>query len=229
MSEQRSPRRKRRQISENVRDLHNVLTTTLNDADRSLFIQSLNQYQKNHNVKRLVYSLHTILNTPRKREIHPQLRRIIPPGEQAEFDHYWYSGSPSRSRNKLHRQATSSSLPEHLNRYASADSGVDLRGPPRSRKTSPSGQELKEKYPIKRLHLKRAANTGFGFSIRGGSEHGIGLYVSFVDENSISEKQGLLPGDHILLVNGTIFDGLTHGQAVQVWLGYVVFAFQNFV
>lgn len=223
MSVQRSPRRKQKQISQNVRELHKSLGATLNDAERRSFIQTLNQYQKNRNIKWLVSSLHSILNTPEKREIYPKLRTIIPKGEQAQLDRYWQSGtrveSPQRSRNKLRGQvANSSSLPEHLDRYASLDSGVDLRGPPSSRKTSPTRQSIKEKYPVKRFYLKRNTNTGFGFSVRGGSEHGIGLYISLVDENSISEKQGLLPGDHILFVNGTRFDGLTHGQAVQVCL-----------
>ena len=223
MSAERSPRRKRRQISQNVRELHKILAVTLDDAERRLFIQSLNQYQKNRNIEWLVYSLDSILNTPRKREIYPQLRKIIPVEEQTQLDRYWYSGtsneSPSLAHSKLRRKLPNS-LPEYRDRYASADSGVDVRGPPSSRKASPVRQELKinEKYPIKRLYLKRNANMGFGFSIRGGSEHGVGLYISLVDKSSISEKQGLSPGDHVLFVNGAKFDGLTHTQAVQVCL-----------
>ena len=55
-----------------------------------------------------------------------------------------------------------------------------------------------------------------GFSIRGGAEHGVGLYVSSADENSATEKEGVLLGDHVIQVNGTKFDGLTHEQAVKV-------------
>ena len=77
-------------------------------------------------------------------------------------------------------------------------------------------QSSKEtKYPIK-LTVKRPSNSGFGISIRGGAEHGVGLYVSSVDEKSVAEKEGVLPGDHVIQVNGTRFDELTHEQAVKV-------------
>ena len=72
------------------------------------------------------------------------------------------------------------------------------------------------KYPIKQLIIKRPSNSGFGFCIRGGAEHGVGLYVSSVDARSVAENEGLSPGDHIVQVNGTKFDGLTHAQAVKV-------------
>ena len=75
-----------------------------------------------------------------------------------------------------------SSLPDNLHRHAS-DSGIDLPN-------MTQFQSSKEtKYPIKRLTVKRPSNSGFGFSIRGGAEHGVGLYVSSVDEKSVAEKR----------------------------------------
>ena len=32
----------------------------------------------------------------------------------------------------------------------------------------------------------------------------------------MAEKEGVLPGDHVIQVNGTRFDGLTDEQAVKV-------------
>ena len=61
----------------------------------------------------------------------------------------------------------------------------------------------RNKIPHKRLTVKRPSNSGFGFSIRGGAEHGIGLYVSSVDKKSVAEKEVVLPGDHVIQVNGT--------------------------
>ena len=55
-----------------------------------------------------------------------------------------------------------------------------------------------------------------GFSIRGGAEHGIGIYVSYVDISSVAERHGLRPGDHILGVNGVSFQRIPHDQAAQV-------------
>lgn len=220
ISAERSPRRRRRKISENVRELHAALTKVLNNGDRTFLIQLLNQYQREKNVNNLVASLKSVLDTPRKREVYPLLRQIIPHHDQQIFYRLWEhsfeagqrSKSPGRSPvslRRIRRIPTSSSLPDNLHRHAS-DSGIDLP----NLTQYPSSREVK--YPIKRITIKRPSNAGFGFCIRGGAEHGVGLYVSSVDENSVSETEGLLPGDHIFQVNGTKFDGLTHAQAVKV-------------
>lgn len=210
-----------RTVSQSVRDLHGVLSDLLNDTDRQVLIRSLNQYQKDRNVKNLAISLKSVLNTPRKREVYPLLRQIIPANDQSLLDRIWHHGltetrqqhstSPNRQQaKKLSRYPTSISLPEKLNKYASADSGIELPNDGR-----PRALTTRDKYPIKRLVLKRSS-SGFGFCIRGGAEHGVGLYVSSVDRDSVADREGLLTGDHILLVNETKVDGLTHAQAVSV-------------
>uniref|UniRef100_A0A671Q547 PDZ domain-containing protein n=1 Tax=Sinocyclocheilus anshuiensis TaxID=1608454 RepID=A0A671Q547_9TELE len=65
--------------------------------------------------------------------------------------------------------------------------------------------------------LKRhKSNEGLGFSIRGGSEHGVGIYVSQVEPGSLAEKEGLRIGDQIMKVNDKVFDRVTHAEAVKV-------------
>lgn len=217
ISTERSPRGRPRKISENVRELHAALTKVLNNEDRTFLIQSLNQYQREKNVNNLVASLKSVLDTPRKREVYPLLGQIIPQSDQQIFCRLWEHSFEARQRSKspgqspvsLRRIPTSSSLPDNLHRHAS-DSGIDLP----NLTQYPSSRDVK--YPIKRITVKRPSNAGFGFYIRGGAEHGVGLYVSSVDENSVAEREGLLPGDHIFQVNGTKFDGLTHAQAVKV-------------
>lgn len=212
---------RRRNISENVRVLHNALTKILNDRDRAYFIQSLNQYQKDRDVIELVASLKSVLDSPRKQEIYPLLRAIIPASDKRYFEKTWQAGSRSESLHSsrewssltrprsqsrpepLKRSNIYASLPENLDKY---DSGIDLA----NLRTNTT------KYPIRRLYLKRGQGAGFGFSMRGGSEHGVGLYVSSVDDNSLAEYEGLMPGDHILSVNEIRFDGLNHDQAVKV-------------
>jgi hypothetical protein len=45
---------------------------------------------------------------------------------------------------------------------------------------------------IRSVKLKRpTAEHPFGFSVRGGHEHGTGIFVSFVDPRSIAYRQGL--------------------------------------
>lgn len=225
------PRRGRRSISENVWLLQTTLAKILNDNDRTFLIQSLNQYQKDRDILELVTSLKRVLDTPKKREVYPLLRDIIPSNDKRYFERAWHANqqhvprngswnnststrSRSRSQNRpqerLQRSHLYSSLPENLDK---CDSGVDF---PALKKSSSSRSF--QKYPIRRLYLKRAPGTGYGFSMRGGSEHGVGLYVSSVDDSSIAEYEGLLPGDHIISVNEIQLDGLSHDQAVKVSL-----------
>ncbi|KAK2156209.1 hypothetical protein LSH36_219g03059 [Paralvinella palmiformis] len=71
---------------------------------------------------------------------------------------------------------------------------------------------------VKRVVLEQPANptVGLGFSIRGGAEHGIGIYVSYVDTGSVAERQGLEPGDQIISVNGLSFRKITHKEAAKI-------------
>ena len=153
-------------------------------------------------------ALKSVLNTPSKRDVYPSLWQIIPHSDQDIFHNLWHRDaevsrqrymhlkSTARWPENLRRVPTSSSLPDNLHRHAS-DSGIDLPN-------MTQFQSSKEtKYPIKRLTVKRPSNSGFGFSIRGGAEHGIGLYVSSVDKKSVAEKEVVLPGDHVIQVNGT--------------------------
>uniref|UniRef100_A0A671S389 Whirlin-like n=1 Tax=Sinocyclocheilus anshuiensis TaxID=1608454 RepID=A0A671S389_9TELE len=73
---------------------------------------------------------------------------------------------------------------------------------------------------IRQVTLKRSkSHEGLGFSIRGGSEHGVGIYVSLVEPGSSAEREGLRVGDQIMQVNNMVFDRVTHGEAVKVLKG----------
>uniref|UniRef100_A0A673ZQ47 PDZ domain-containing protein n=1 Tax=Salmo trutta TaxID=8032 RepID=A0A673ZQ47_SALTR len=70
---------------------------------------------------------------------------------------------------------------------------------------------------IRQVTLRRSkSNEGLGFSIRGGSEHGVGIYVSLVEPGSFAENEGLRVGDQIVTVNGMLFDRVSHLEAVKV-------------
>ncbi|XP_068723891.1 whirlin-like isoform X1 [Montipora capricornis] len=219
LSVEQKHRRKPRKISENVRELHSALIDVINNDERAFLIQSLNQYQREKNVNNLVVALKLVLNTARKREVYPLLWQIVPHRDREIFHRLWHQGfedprrrdtpkSPARSPRNF-RPNPYLSLRNNLQSHAS-DSGIDLPN------ITQLHSSKNAKYPIKQLAIKRPSNAGFGFSIRGGAEHGVGLYVSSLDEGSVAEKEGLLPGDHIIQVNGTKFDGLTHAQAVKV-------------
>ncbi|RUS92232.1 hypothetical protein EGW08_000085 [Elysia chlorotica] len=60
------------------------------------------------------------------------------------------------------------------------------------------------------------AGEGFGFTIRGGVEHEMGVYVSSVDHGSTAYKNGLTVGDLLLEVNNISFRGIPHQEAVKI-------------
>ena len=71
---------------------------------------------------------------------------------------------------------------------------------------------------LKRIRMSQPENPheSLGFSIRGGAEHGIGIYVSYVDVKSLAERQGLVPGDQLISVNGIPFQKIFHDEAAKV-------------
>lgn len=63
---------------------------------------------------------------------------------------------------------------------------------------------------LRRDHFQQ----GFGFCLRGGIEHGVGHFVSSVDQGSIAQLQGIEPGDQIMSVDGLPLATATHKEAV---------------
>ncbi|XP_076856671.1 PDZ domain-containing protein 7 isoform X2 [Brachyhypopomus gauderio] len=55
-----------------------------------------------------------------------------------------------------------------------------------------------------------------GLNIRGGTEYGLGIYVSKVDAGGLAEQGGIKMGDQILSANGVSFEDVTHNRAVEV-------------
>uniref|UniRef100_W5M185 Whirlin a n=1 Tax=Lepisosteus oculatus TaxID=7918 RepID=W5M185_LEPOC len=86
----------------------------------------------------------------------------------------------------------------------------------------PPGRASPQEPPgeLRQVSLRRSkSHEGLGFSIRGGSEHGVGIYVSLVEPGSLAEREGLRVGDQILSVNDKAFERVTHAEAVKVLKG----------
>ncbi|XP_050949481.1 whirlin isoform X2 [Labeo rohita] len=227
-----------RTLSANVKKLHNALNLLLSDLEREQFIHCLNVYHSKRNVYDLVQTLKVILNVPSKRQLLPMLRLVIPRSDQLLFDQYTSEGlylkSDALARNGdpdgSHEAANSS--PTHGAHFSPPSaSQAALRGSPDTISTSSDGTATlipllgKNFLPeppgeIRQVTLKRhKSNEGLGFSIRGGSEHGVGIYVSLVEPGSLAEKEGLRIGDQIMKVNDKVFDRVTHADAVKVLKG----------
>ncbi|XP_077045464.1 whirlin isoform X2 [Agelaius phoeniceus] len=176
-----------RPLSANVRRLHQALTALLSEAERERFILCLNAYHGRRNVCDLVRSLRALLDGPRRRQLLPLLRLVLPRSDQLLFDQYTAEGP-----------------------YL----------PPPGRPPPPPAPPPVLPGELRQVTLRRSkAHEGLGFSIRGGAEHGVGIYVSLVEPGSLAEREGLRVGDQILGVNGKSLDRVTHAEAVKVLKG----------
>lgn len=223
-----------RALSVNVKKLHNALNVLLNDFEREQFIHCLNIYHAKRNVFDLVQTLKVILNTPNKRQLLPMLRLVIPRSDQLLFDQYTSEGlylktdlltgsvkhecSEDISSTNAHAGASSVRFLRESEQAGPSHGSVR---PPSVFSTTAEGTApalmLEAPDEIRQVTLKRSkSHEGLGFSIRGGSEHGVGIYVSLVEPGSSAEREGLRVGDQIMKVNNMVFDRVTHGEAVKV-------------
>ncbi|XP_026153681.1 whirlin [Mastacembelus armatus] len=230
-----------RTLSANVRKLHNALNLLLSDFEREQFIHCLNVYHSKRNVYDLVQTLNVILNAPSKRQLLPMLRLVIPRSDQLLFEQYTSEGLYLKS-DLVASNGNVEPPPGDFSRASPVPSGhftpnnppefqVALRGSPDSFSTSSDGtaplvpllgRNFIHEPPgeLRQVTMKRhKSNEGLGFSIRGGSEHGVGIYVSLVEPGSLAEKEGLRIGDQIMKVNDKVFDKVTHAEAVKVLKG----------
>ncbi|KAM9360092.1 whirlin [Symphorus nematophorus] len=223
-----------RALSANVRRLHNALNLLLSDLEREQFIHCLNVYHAKRNVFDLVQTLKVILNTAGKRQLLPMLRLVIPRSDQLLFDQYTSEGLYLKS-DLLPSNGSAESFGDEgdstLQKYVSA-----IQEPLTSTASSSSvtpgcpdgfmaAAELSASIQpffgeVRQVTLTRSrSHEGLGFSIRGGSEHGVGIYVSLVEPGSSAEREGLRVGDQIVTVNDLMFDNVTHIDAVKVLKG----------
>lgn len=237
-----------RTLSANVRKLHNALNLLLDDPEREQFIHCLNVYHAKRNVYDLVQTLNVILNAPSKRQLLPMLRLVIPRSDQLLFEQYTSeglylksdlvatsNGSSSTETPPGDYRGASPTPPGHYSPnkppLPQGEFQVALRDSPDSFSSSSDGtvaplvpllgRNFIHEPPgeLRQVTMKRhKSNEGLGFSIRGGSEHGVGIYVSQVEAGSLAEKQGLRIGDQIMKVNDKVFEKVTHAEAVKVSL-----------
>ncbi|KAI5613040.1 whirlin-like isoform X1, partial [Silurus asotus] len=209
-----------RALSVNVQRLHDSLHVLLSEPEREQFAHCLSAYHAKRNVYDLVQTLRVILDTPGKRQLLPMLRLVLPRADQLLFDQYTSEGlylktEPPTSDVDAHRSAGGN--------QANAATSAHVR-PPSVRfalsaefSTAAGGTAQDD---TRHVTLQRTkSHEGLGFSIRGGAEHGVGIYVSLVEPGSSAEREGLRVGDQIVRVNDVVFDRVTHGEAVKVLKG----------
>ncbi|XP_054467595.1 whirlin-like [Anoplopoma fimbria] len=218
-----------RALSANVRRLHNALNLLLSDLERAQFIHCLNVYHAKRNVFDLVQTLKVILSTPGKRQLLPMLRLVIPRSDQLLFDQYTSEGLYLKTELLLPSNGNAEGFGDEgdstLQKYVSSMHEQPLAPPGCPDGFSPAAEMSLPVAPpflegsfgeVRKVTLTRSrSHEGLGFSIRGGSEHGVGIYVSLVEPGSSAEREGLRVGDQIVTVNDMMFDNVTHIEAVK--------------
>ena len=80
-----------------------------------------------------------------------------------------------------------------------------------------SASQLDKQVKTHQITLKRdSKSNGFGFSIRGGAEHGLSIFVSSVDDGSVADRKNLSVGDQIIKVNECNFQNIEITTAIKV-------------
>lgn len=221
-----------RALSANVRRLHDALNLLLNDVERERFIDCINVFHAKRNVFDLVQTLKVIVNTPEKRQLLPMLRLVIPRSDQLLFDQYTSEGLYLKS-DFLASNGSAEDFGDEsdttLQTYISSVHEQPLTagladGCGFSDTAKPSGS-MDEPFlhgrfgEVRKVTLTRSrSHESLGFSIRGGSEHGVGIYVCLVEPGSSADREGLRVGDHIVTVNNMMFNNVSHTDAVKVRL-----------
>ncbi|KAM4624065.1 PDZ domain-containing protein 7-like [Polymixia lowei] len=72
---------------------------------------------------------------------------------------------------------------------------------------------------IHTITVDKSVDGRLGFSVRGGSEHGLSIFVSKVEDDSTAEQAGLCVGDKLVEVNGISLESITMSSAVKVLTG----------
>ncbi|XP_061141207.1 PDZ domain-containing protein 7-like [Syngnathus typhle] len=98
----------------------------------------------------------------------------------------------------------------------------------RRRSSSPMGRVILINAPVQggddsedihTVTVDKTLDGRLGFSVRGGSEHGLGIFVSKVDDHSSAARAGLAVGDKLVEVNGVSLESITMSSAVKVLTG----------
>lgn len=232
--------------SRNIRRLKATISDVLNVQEQAEFAKIINSYFTSDSISELANSLGRLLDTRSKRQLIGKLRKLIPRTQVALYDRLLERSIPRKNDVRVTDglvDGVLDSWSQSGRLGGNSGSVIDRlpvsKGVVPTRKTrslprtgyngssSPgpiSSSDLPNWEaglinPVRRIWVDRSQydpSRGLGLSIRGGAEHGLGIYVSSVDENSVADRHGLQPGDQIVAVNGISFKHITNNEAVKV-------------
>ena len=228
-------------MSVSVRRLQDELNMHLDIQEKTEFVEILNEFHITRDMPVFVKHLKQLLDTPAKKQMIPLIGKVIPKSDKELFDQCLKLDGRQKFGTMPVKQKRKSKLPKkdellkafQIKPKAKSDkvtnkkdkeseslqSSREKASPKSIRSQKSLGSTMKESgSEVRRVEIKQSndPDQGFGFSIRGGSEYGIGIYVSMVDEGGMAQKQGLLPGDLLMEVNDVSFKKISHSEAAKV-------------
>ena len=171
-----------------LREFQRSVDKLLTPVDRDYLFYALKEYDTYKSVAKLMLALNSCLDSAEKLDLLPYIRDLIPKHDKRKFDNL----AP-------------------YNRMAHPirpDAPVGVRDMEK--------RNSLENSTIRIINLQRSNDSALGFSIRGGQEHELGIYVSHIESLSQAEKAGLQVGDQLIRVNGIDFERVSHASAVLV-------------
>ncbi|XP_021361258.1 uncharacterized protein LOC110455442 isoform X2 [Mizuhopecten yessoensis] len=188
-----------------IRTFHFEARRLLSESERRTLFHALKEFQRYRQVDKLVFELRELLHSPEKLDLLRHIRDLIPRAHVKEFDGYFRQSS---------RQALSPTTQRRRqNGHHSPE--IFIRPNPHERvfDSMPRGEAVV-------VTIQKVSQDGnLGFSVRGGAEHGLGVYVSEIEEGSLADLAGLELGDKLLEVNNISVEEVTSSGVVKVLTG----------
>ena len=175
-----------------LREFQRTVSQLLSPEDKDYLFYAMKEYNTYKSVAKLMLALNSCLDTPEKLDLLPYVRDLIPKNDRKRFDNL------APYNRMAHPLKINTATGGALGKLVSKGEGESTEKPSRI------------------INLQRSPDSSLGFSIRGGIEHDLGIFISHVDSFSLAEQSGLQVGDQIMAVNGISFDRLSHSSAVLV-------------
>ncbi|WAR22126.1 PDZD7-like protein [Mya arenaria] len=223
-----------------MRELYRMSLILLTKPERLILYKVLKDYRFKRDLVRLILGLNVLLRTYSKVELLKHIRYFVWEGHIRHFDRYTKFHQKFRRRRphdirSLSNMSKFSTLNSNTSRNLAGISKsttnsrslnlltvpVPITGDGRSiasTSTNPStSRQLKD---VRVFTLQRdVGEPSLGFSVRGGAEHGLSVYISDIDADSAAERSGLLVGDKILEANNISLKSTASSTAVKVLTG----------